>query len=472
MFFDRVSARLLIVTKLAWFTPLPPERSGISAYSVELLPALAGRFAIDVYTESPSAFRPAGLEVFNAHNFIWKHQRHPYDLTVYQLGNATCHDYMWPYLFRFPGLVVLHDGQLHFARARLLLQQKRDADYRAEFRYSHPDVRQDVADLGITGLLGPLHYFWPMLRTVIGASRCVAVHSPGLAAELREEFPEDRIADLRMGVLAGTPNSSPGALRTRHSLPALPALPEDAVVFAAFGRITPEKRISQILQALAAIGKAEPPIHLLLVGESASYYDAGAEAESLGVSDRVTLTGFVDDGDLADYLECADICLCLRWPSARETSASWLRCLAAGKATIVTDLTHTVDVPSLDPRSWKPLYAPQINEDATEVRPVEPICVSLDILDEDHSLRLAMRRLAQDDALRAQLGRQARTYWQRHHTLGHMMADYESLVERTLDAQPASRNLPAHLRPNSIEHALTLTAEGGYEGNPFEQREA
>ena len=47
-----------------------------------------------------------------------------------------------------------------------------------------------------------------------------------------------------------------------------------------------------------------------------------------------------------------DVCLCLRWPTARETSASWLRCLAAGKPTIVTDLVHTADVAVLDPRSW------------------------------------------------------------------------------------------------------------------------
>ncbi|MDP6579034.1 MAG: glycosyltransferase family 4 protein [Vicinamibacterales bacterium] len=449
--------------RLAWFTPLPPERSGISAYSAELLPELARQYSFDIFTESSTAPAPAGTELFDAHDFIWKHQRRPYDLSVYQLGNATCHDYMWPYLFRFPGLVVLHDGQLHLARARLLLQQERHSDYRAELRFNHPDVTAEVADLGITGLLGSLHYFWPMLRTVVDASRCVAVHSPGLATDLHAEFPEATIADLAMGVPAGTPGASPGTLRPRH------AIPENAVVFAAFGRITPEKRISQIIQALAAIGEGETPLHLLLVGESAPYYDPVAEAQSLGISDRVTLTGFVDESDLADYLECADICLCLRWPSARETSASWLRCLAAGKATIVTDLAHTVQVPSLDPRSWMPQHAPEIGEGAPDGRPVEPICVSLDILDEDHSLRLAMRRLAQDDALRSQLGRQAHAYWQRHHTLDRMVSDYQALLSLALDTQPPARHLPGHLRPDGLEHALTLAAEGGYPENPFDR---
>ena len=68
---------------------------------------------------------------------------------------------MWPYVFRYPGLVVLHDGQLHFTRARLLLQQKRYSDYRAEFKFNHPEARPGLADLEISGLLGSLHYFWP-----------------------------------------------------------------------------------------------------------------------------------------------------------------------------------------------------------------------------------------------------------------------------------------------------------------------
>ena len=91
--------------RLAWFTPLPPVRSGIAAYSAELLPRLAGSYAIDVFVERPAA-AGGGSGVFDAHDFLWRHAQRPYDLTVYQIGNETCHDYMWPYLVRHPGLVV------------------------------------------------------------------------------------------------------------------------------------------------------------------------------------------------------------------------------------------------------------------------------------------------------------------------------------------------------------------------------
>jgi len=447
--------------RLAWFTPLPPERSGISAYSAELLPMLTDRFSIDVYCDAPPAAAPAGTRAFDAHDFVWRHDQQAYDLAVYQLGNATCHDYIWPYLFRYPGLVVLHDGQLHHARARLLLQQGRYADYRAEFKHNHPDVRQGVADLGIVRLLGSLHYLWPMLRSVVESARLVAVHSPGLAADLAAKFPDRPIAELRMGVPARVPTVAAADLRSRYGVPA------GAVVFAAFGRVTPEKRISQILQALAALGDQHPPIHLWLVGEAAPYYDALAEARTLGIADRVTMTGFVNDDELAGHLSAADVCLCLRWPTARETSASWLRCLAAGKPTVTTDLVHTVEVPSLDPRTWKPQVAPRPCEDGPDAGPVEPICVSLDILDEDHSLRLALRRLTQDAPLRVLLGRRAHEYWQRNHTLPRMTEDYESLIDRALAAPVPTPELPTHLRPTGLQHALAVADEGGFAGDPF-----
>ena len=440
------------MTRLAWFTPLPPERSGISAYSAELLPALAGRFAIDVYADLPSAFRPAGVAVFDAYDFVWKHQRQPYDLTVYQLGNATCHDYMWPYLFRFPGLVVLHDGQLHFARARLLLQQKRYSDYRAEFKFNHPDARPELADLGISGLLGSLHYFWPMLRTVVDASRGVAVHSVGLANELREEFPGAWIERIRMGVPEMTQTLEPEVIRARH------AIPRDGVVFAAFGRVTPEKRISQILGALAALAESAPPIYFVLVGDPASYYDAMAEAETLGVANRVKLAGFVADSELASYLACTDVCLCMRWPTARETSASWLRCLAAGKPTVVTELSHPADVPALITRgTWTP---------STETAP--PVCISIDILDEDNSLRIAMRRLATDATLRARLGGHARAYWRSHHAMECMTEDYVRVLEAVPEPPSPRRGLPAHLRPTGTELTLELLRELECRRDPFE----
>jgi glycosyltransferase involved in cell wall biosynthesis len=459
--------------RLAWFTPFEPVRSGISAYSAELLPLISASHEVDVFVEDDVwtwwAERVAGKppiltrsgpvslgvdghsKLWRAHDFVPRHLARAYDLVVYQMGNATCHEFMWPYLMRYPGLVVLHDGQLHHARAHALLRRGRKLDYIAEFRDAHPDAPEDLAQFVIGGLQGPVYYMWPLVSAVVRSARAVAVHSPRLADELREAFPEQAIETIRMGV-GDTPH------------PRVRGLAEP-IRFAAFGLVTQEKRIPQALRALAAVSKVAPEARLTLVGGTTDHYDVRAEAEALGIADRVDITGYVADEDLPGWLADADVCLCLRWPTARETSASWLRCLAAGKPTIVTDLTQLVDVPTLDPRSWTLLHAradaasvnePPANHDA--------VAVSIDILDEDHSLELAMRRLAIDAPLRERLGRAARRYWEATATLPLMRDDYARVLANAAARpapDPARLNLPAHLLEDHASHGCQVAADVG-----------
>jgi hypothetical protein len=168
------------------------------------------------------------------------------------------------------------------------------------------------------------------------------------------------------------------------------------------------------------------------------------------------MTGFVPEEDLPGYLAAVDVVVSLRWPSGRETSASWLRALAAGRPAIVTDLAQQADVPTLDPRSWSVLCA-----QPTAQAP-EPVAVSIDIVDEAHSLTLALKRLIGDAPLRASLGAAARQYWQAHHSLARMSDGYASaIVEAGVRPDPTGP-LPGHLRPDPARHATTLMA--GFDG--------
>ena len=304
------AARSHHMPRLAWFSPLPPLRSGIAQYTLELLPALSTVHQIDVFVEGrPSAYLRPGprLAVFDAHDFVWMHRREPYDLVVYQMGNAPCHDYMWAYLVRYHGLVVLHDGQLHHARARALLQRKRFDDYRSEFVYNHPDANPDLAELGVEGLLGSLTYLWPMLRTVVESSRLIVVHNQWLAEQIRETCPDASVEVIAMGVPTPAPQTHPELVRARHGIR------PDAVLFVAFGKVTPEKRVSEAIRALASMSAAVPKAHLLLAGETVDYYDVMAEVRALGLESKVTVAGVVADEHIDGYLAAADVCLCMRW---------------------------------------------------------------------------------------------------------------------------------------------------------------
>lgn len=450
--------------RLAVFTPWPPERSGIAAYSAELLPLLARSHAVDVFLGPghTAGGRPVpadadGLRFRPAFDFQPLHLQAPYDLVVYQLGNARCHDYMWPYLVRYPGLVVLHDGQLHHSRARTLISRGREDDYRSEFAWCHPEAPPGLAEYVVNGLTGSPYFLWPMRGVAISAARAVAVHCAALADDLRDEVPPDvPLLVVPMG--------------TRPHAPATRAAVEGAPIVAAFGGVTPEKRVPQLIRAFARLKDVAPGARLLLVGETRDYYDVIADAAACGVESQVTVTGFVPDAELDGWIEAADVCVCLRWPTSRETSASWLRCLAAGKATVTTDLVHTVEVPSLDPRTWEVQWAGVAGSEGGALPSAPaPVCVAVDILDEDHSLGLAVRRLAVDGELREGLGNAARRWWESHHTLKRMLDGYTWAIGSASAASPVPPrwgDLPAHLTDGATGTLSRLTGELGIE-NPL-----
>ena len=428
--------------RLAWFSPVPLDRSGVARYSADLLAVLSRDRVVDLFTTAAGAPRPAGASgVFDARDFVARQQAAPYDLIVYHLGAAPCHDDVWPFLVRHPGLVVLHDDNLHDARARVLLAHGRAGDYRTEFAYNHPGAPTAVAELGASGLLGALVRLWPMRRVVLDSARALLVHNAWLATRIREEAPALAVDVVDSGVPA-VPHDLDGraAVRQRHGVP------EDAVVFAATGALTPARRLSRMLRALATLPGSAPEWHLMLCGEPADAAPLLADAQALGVAQRVSVTGRIAAAEMPAHAAAADVGISLIWPPTRTVSTEWLRWLAAGKPTIVTDLVHASDVPALDPRDWMVAGRPAGRDAAG--RPTDPVAVAIDILDEDHSLALAAARLAADRALRVELGRAARRLWTARFTLDQMAAGYERAIENacrvTYDAARRA-HLPAHL---------------------------
>ena len=428
--------------RLAWFSPVQPDRSGIAQHSADLLPALARDRVIDLFTTTAATAPIAGAAgLFPARDFLQKQSAKPYDLIVYHLGGATCHDDVWPCLLRHPGLVVLHDDNLHEARARMLLAQGRAGDYRAEFAYNHPGAPASVADLGVSGLLGALVRLWPMRQVVLDSARALLVHNAWLAARIREEAPALGVDTVEPGV-PDAPHDPDGraAVRRRYGVPA------DAVVFAAGDDLTPARRISRILRALAALPAGAPSWRLMLQGEPTAADALLADARALGVERNLHVTGRISADEMPAHIAAADVGVNLRWPPARTISADWLHWLAAGKPTIVTDLVHASDVPALDPRDWTVVGRPAARDAAGN--PTDPVAVAIDILDEDHSLALAVARLAADYALRAELGRAARSLRAARFTLDRMAAGYRQAIGNACRAtydEARRAHLPAHL---------------------------
>ena len=445
--------------RLAWFSPWPPQRSGVAGRSAELVPILAARgHAIDVFVDAsrlrpavePEPPAPGRVRVMTAHDFVWRHRRHPYDLPVYQLGNSHLHRFVWAYLFRFPGLAVLHDGRLHHARAEALVPHARTKDYRVEFAWNHPDVPPEAAEFAALGLAGILYFQWPMIRGVVESARLVAAHSPGVVSMIARTFPDRPVEHIALGegpASLDVPAASQ-AFRTAHKIPA------GAVVFGVHGGLTAEKHIREVMAAFAAIRATVPGAHLLLVGAADPWLDLEDHIASLGLATCVTRVVTADDETFDRSIAACDVTLNLRWPTALETSGPWVRSLAMGRATVIIDTAHQSHVPSLDPRTWR-RHTPTTDLDPDADR--RAVTVAIDLRDRAASLELAMARLGTDRALRAALGAEARRWWEREHTLERMVADYERAIDRAVgEPEPVRSGWPAHMRPDPASHTRAL----------------
>lgn len=419
------------------------------------MPRLTSRgHAIDVFVDAtrvrpqpaPSEPPPAGAwRVIDAHDFVWRQARGHYDLAVYQIGNSHLHRFTWPYLFRYPGLAVLHDARLHHARAEVLIASDRPADYRAEFAFNHPGVDSAAAGFALLGLEGPFFYQWPMVRGVLASAKVTAAHSAGVVAALRRDWPGMTIEHIALGEGAAHLDVARArrAFRSAHTIPA------DAVVFGAFGALSAEKRVVEILSAFRTIRTWLPNAWLLLAGAADPMLGLSDRLTELRISGAVTRLPAANDAEFDRAIAASDVVLSLRWPTALETSGPWVRALALGRATIVIDLPHQTHVPALDPQTWR-RHAP--SDDLSPDADAHAVTVALDLRDINHSLRLAMRRLGSDSALRDRLGAAARAWWEREHTVDRMVDDYERVM-----AQAAGRPRPApapdwppHLTPDPM----------------------
>ena len=98
------------------------------------------------------------------------------------------------------------------------------------------------------------------------------------------------------------------------------------------GALIPRKGQSYLIDSLNAI----PEATLVLIGQGGDAERLRAQAEALGLTDRVRLTGALPQAGIADWLAAADV---MALPSSSEGLANaWVEALASGTPIVITDV--------------------------------------------------------------------------------------------------------------------------------------
>jgi glycosyltransferase involved in cell wall biosynthesis len=426
------------VKRLAFLSPLPPAPTGIADYSVEIGGLLSDRYALDLFTDGSEVDRrriPACSAVHAADTFLARHREHPYDLALYQMGNAPAHAFLYDLLPRVPGLMVLHDLVLHHSRARTFLdsesarayaaepwsatrRQVAEADvarYRAELEYCYPKQAERLVSVHLETIGALLPYTYPLFRLPVEASRLTAVHNGFMRDAVESEVPDARVVRIpHQAPAVSVAGETLATLRRRHGLAA------DDFVVGVFGLLTREKRVETVARAVARAARHLARVKLLLVGAMPEGEVLDPLLAHLGVRDRTIVTGRVAWEELSAYMTLPDVAVQLRYPTARETSGALLRLLAQGRPTIISDLAHQAEIP----------------DDAV---------LRADVTDEEGEVTRAIERLAVNPALRERLSRNARAFSELEHAPARTRDAYIDAIEEAMRLpDPPARPWPAH----------------------------
>jgi glycosyltransferase involved in cell wall biosynthesis len=414
--------------RLDYVSPLPPARTGIADYSADLLPHLGARCDLRLVAlpgQPVSPLTAARWPVATPAELGMLTPNGEARLPLYQMGNNELHQPVWEAALRVPGVLVLHDLVLHhFLLGRTLGRAPGDfGGYRAQLAADHGWVGELAAAPARWGFVDTVVQFaLPARRSLLRAQRGVLVHGAWAAEELRSEDPELRVRQVPMAVpLPPAADAAAGAAVRRRL-----GIPERAPVLGSFGFQTPMKRTHVAVRALARPELASA--HLLVAGEVSPHVGLAGLARQLGVADRVHLLGYVDFAALEGAIAASDLCLNLRYPTAGETSASLLRILAVGRATIVNEYAQFRDLP-----------------DAAVVK--VPLADAADPEGEAEAMTARLSELLAAPEALARLGEAARAHVTREHDPARAAAAIVAACEELADAQPPGPAPPREPRP-------------------------
>ena len=414
--------------RVAFFSPLPPERTGIGDYSYELLEEL--RHLVDVTAVVSddlawSARAPEGVPVVGSSEARFE----DFDCNVYQMGNnPTYHRFFFGRAFDEPGLLVLHDPSLGDFMAEMCGGAESSV-FRDEVAYDRPSIRPDddlpLVDAG-GGRIDLDRLEVLLARRIVESNVRTLVHSSAMAREMRARYPGNDVVPIQLPaqLIAEAPREAPRR--------------PGEVVFGVFGGINYYKRILPIVEAFLEVRRRHPACRMVVAGRAD---DRLLEAKIRRIAARPELGGALEVrtnlglAELEREMSICDVGISLRWPTAGEMSATLMRTLGAGRPAIVSDV--------LQFRELDPAYCWRVTTD----------------FDEEHDALVALMDAAAADPERCRrAGEAARRFVEAEATYEVVARRYVEHIEHCASGRAGKR---------ASRRALVLGAEDSLGVNLF-----
>ncbi|MHB1646941.1 MAG: glycosyltransferase [bacterium] len=391
--------------RLAFLSPLPPEMSGISNYSKELLPELALYYDITLIVDQ-HIVKDAQLNAnFPIHDILWFDANiEKFDRILYQFGNSPFHKHMFLLLKKYPGVVVLHDFYLSNAVNWMEISGYAPDFFKQSLYYSHGyNALIFLSENGID----KTRFAYPVNKEILDNSMGVIVHSQYSIEKAKEWYG-----------LSSTYNFSHipqlrGLAKVMHykdiiDIRGILGFSKDDFIICSFGFLDETKLNHRLIKAFlnSSLCKCKN-CRLVFVGENhgGDYGENILETiKNSGLEENIKIIGFVDENIYRQYLSVCDVAVQLRSLSRGETSRAVLDTLAYGLPLIINAHGPMAEYP-------------------------EDILIKLPDEFDDGSLINALEKLKNDHELRKKLSIAGRKYISEKHNPKKIANNYFNAID-------------------------------------------
>lgn len=395
--------------RLAYISPLRPEKTGISNYSAELLFELTQHYNIDVIVNQKNVTDSWINTHCHVRSVAWfKKHAHEYDGRIlYHMGNSEFHQHMFELIAHYPGIVVLHDFFLSGILSHLELCRTKPKIWTNALYQSHgygAVAKRHAKKANLEKII----FTYPCNFPILQQASAIITHSLFSYELARYWYGENinnvlwsHIPHLRLLPPPVTPSM-------KREVRAKLGFAEDDFIVCSFGLTGKLKLNDRLLNAwLASSLVQDPRCRLIFVGDNGGDVFGRKLAEKVASAKAacpIKITGFVSPEVYQQYLIAADMAVQLRTNTLGETSGAVLDGMGHGLPMIINAHGTMKD----------------ISEDCVHFLPDSF---------SDEELRDALNSLKENAEAREQLGKKARNYIKTQHDPRTIARRYVESIE-------------------------------------------
>ena len=309
--------------RLAYFSPMPPDRSGVAEYSEKLSQELQKYYEVtiiasakDYKSEWVKRLKYEKKEKFFSNS-------NSFDRVLYHFGNSHFHVEMFDFLKARPGVSVLHDfflgGVISIRPDKYSLIYKNHG-YQAIKKILKTTDSQFLNE-------------HPANLSVFQDSHGVLVHSSYALGLVKEWYGDSGLEKSAVVPLFRDKACRLSREKARKKL----KVDQNQFIVASFGHLGPNKLNNRLLDVWLA-SELSKTCQLVFVGQAGhSEFDKSfiSKIKKNERKAQVICTGWISKEEYFAWLSCVDIAVQLRADTRGETSAAALDCLSFSIPTIV-----------------------------------------------------------------------------------------------------------------------------------------